>query len=72
MKITINGDAHETTAATLTYEDVVKLAGMTGTPSVMWKARGPAGESTGIMHTGSYSIVPSDGLSFNVAHTGNA
>jgi FKBP-type peptidyl-prolyl cis-trans isomerase len=73
MKITINGDAHETTAETLTYEDVVKLAGMTGTPSVMWRVKNATGGlSNGIMHTGSYAIVPSEGLVFNVAHTGNA
>lgn len=58
---------------TLSYEDVVFLAEMTGTPSVMWRvSKASGGLASGTMHPGSFNIAPSDGLVFNVAHTGNA
>ncbi len=73
MKITINGTQVEIDAETLTYEDVVRLAGMSGTPSIMWRVRNASGGlSSGLMHTASCGIVPSEGLVFNVSHTGNA
>lgn len=67
MRITVNGKAHDVDADAIEYEALVELAGMTGTPSMTWRA----GKDSGILHPGDGAFVV-EGLVVNAAHTGNA
>lgn len=69
VRVMVNGTWKEVHPATpLTYEQVVELADMTGTPSVTFKHRG----SSGIMSPGGMSLVAQEEMVFNACHTGNA
>lgn len=71
--VTVNGEKKTVLIQPLSYEAVVVLAGEKGSPSVTWKLQiAGGGLSSGTMHPGSASIIPNDGLVFNVSHTGNA
>jgi len=70
--IVINGKSIETDGKALSYADVVRLAEMTGAPSIKWRIKARAGLASGMMHHDSFGIVPSDGMVFNVCHTGGA
>lgn len=69
MKIVINGSEVETTAESLSYEDVVSMARERGHPSVTWSVRGS--RDGGTLYTGK-SVTVVDGLVINCVHTGNA
>jgi hypothetical protein len=69
VRIIVNGERREIPPSPVTYEQIVALAGMSGNPSMTWKL--PLLGSGGTMSPGC-TLVPSDGLVFNVCHTGNA
>ena len=54
----------------LTYEELVRMAAMTGSPSMTF-ARGPSSRPEGILAPGQ-KIEICDGMIFSVVHTGNA
>lgn len=64
----INGEKYRTVDRSLTYEGLVALAKMSGTPTVTWRRAGLMG---GVLRPGMrLTIVP--GLVVNMAHTGGA
>ena len=66
--IIVNGEAKQVhPAESLTYERIRGLAAMTGTPSLTWKTE----NASGIMYPGAGGLVPQEGMSFHVCHTGN-
>lgn len=68
VTVVINGRSYEMIAAgAIDYEELVELAGMTGTPSMTWKC----GSSSGILHPGE-GVFVLQGLRVEIAHTGNA
>jgi ribosomal protein L37E len=67
VKVTING-RDSFLPVNSTYEAIVKLAGMTGRPSMVYRAKGWPG---GVLHPGqALEVLP--GMIFNVCHTGGA
>lgn len=69
--IIVNGQSVVAPRKLLTYEDVVRLAGEVGTPSMMWSIKiGQAKQAGTLMPGGKIKV--SAGFVFNVAHTGNA
>ncbi len=71
--IIVNGREMKVSPRALTYEDVVELAGKKGQPTITWRVKNASGGlSDGTMSRGSFSIVPSNGMVFNVVHTDNA
>ncbi len=73
INIVVNGIAMETRRDVVTYEEVVSLAGKTGTPSVTFMAKRRDGtKMEGTMHTGSPSLQLKEGTVFNVISTGAA
>lgn len=70
QRFKVNGDECITTEP-LTYETIVQLADLTGTPSVKWSARRPGVITGGILQPGD-KINGVDGYNFTVVHTGNA
>lgn len=55
--------------SSLTYAEIVALAGMTGNPTVVWCKRGT--QEGGILY-GDKSVLIVPGLSIDCCHTGNA
>lgn len=70
--VTINGMRTTTSLTSLSYEDIVRLAGARGTPTVTWRYRGGGDESSGEMHPGSGTICAADGLLIEAVQTGGA
>lgn len=71
-EITINGEKTLWAAPEISYEQLVELAGMKGTPSAMYEGpRHGDSQRSGIMHPGKIVAVE-DGMHFSVAHTNNA
>jgi hypothetical protein len=73
MKIVVNGKELDFAGAQVSYEEIVKLAGKTGYPTVTY--RGPRHNDSrreGEMHTGCSSVAIEPGMVFNAVHTGNA
>lgn len=71
-KFTVNGDEHEWPVVTIMYDEVVKLAGLTGSPTIMYKSpRNGDTYRSGCLHRG-LLLNNIDGLRFTVCHTGNA
>lgn len=73
FNLIINGQKRvHTGGINLSYEELCKLAGKTGTPSAIYYVRGK-GDShrEGILSPGK-SVALAEGMSFNVMHTGNA
>jgi hypothetical protein len=72
MTIIVNGLPVPTVEKTLSYEDVVKLAGETGNPSMTYRTP-KVGDSRreGILSAGNVVVLES-GMVFNVQHTDNA
>lgn len=62
----INSKGHRV-LSTITYQDLIDLAGMQGTPSIMYSHEG-----IGKIFTPKTEIEASDGMSFTVVHTNNA
>lgn len=57
----------------ISYEEVVRLAGLTGNPSVAYRSlwRGDS-RRIGTMYPGCRPVIVEAGMYFNVMHTGNA
>lgn len=73
MHINVNGRSFTFANSQIGYEEVVRLAEMTGTPSVTYVSkRRDDSRRSGAMHTGCTSVELEDGMVFNVVHTGNA
>lgn len=72
MKITVNGTAHELPdgAYLTTYEQLVELAGETGTPSVAVSLGDKS--RAGLAPSPGSSVELDDGARITVVHTGNA
>jgi hypothetical protein len=68
MNIIVNARVMEFFKPRISYEEVVELAKMNGTPSMIWRNR--EGRS-GIMAPGDV-VTTGEGMVFNVDHTGNA
>lgn len=74
VNIIVNGKTIPTVRReipSLTYEEIVKIAGMTGTPSMTWRIRRSETNTGGILSPGD-RIPVQDGLVLNAYHTGNA
>lgn len=75
-RIIVNGDEVLVPTGwepTLTYEEVVSLAGMRGNPSVAYANTRPDGSrKIGTMCAGCTPIEWEDGMSFTVSHTGGS
>lgn len=67
-QITVNGAAMTWNKPEITYEDILAIVKLSGTPTMTYYSRSGGG---GIMHPGQ-SITISDNLVFNAVHTGNA
>ncbi len=73
MRVVVNGSAAWFDPITITYEEVVALAGETGTPSVTYcSKRDGDTRRSGTMHPGCSPVLLSDVMSFTVIHTGGA
>lgn len=69
VSIVVNGNLKQVAPSKgLSYTDLVALAEMSGSPSITVRTE----HSRGTMYPGSGTIVPSEGMVVNVAHTGNA
>jgi hypothetical protein len=69
-KITINGEEHTIVTEHVTYEEVRGWAGMTETPTMVYR-NGPEENKSGILSLNGVVKVK-DGMSFTVIHTGNS
>lgn len=70
--IIVNGRPVGYREPVLTYEAIVALAGLQGTPSCVWRYRGqPAGQREGILHPGQGVHVRA-GMVIDCMHTGAA
>jgi len=78
MKINVNGKDLEISNDVLSYEDVVKLAGMTGHPSMTFSMKfkdektGRTIRDEGILAPGEIVVSVREGAVFTVCHTNNA
>lgn len=75
MRIIVNGVPIdlENTPFHLTYEQVVKLAGETGNPSVTYcSKRDGDTQRSGTMYSGCAPVLLTDVMVFNVVHTDGA
>lgn len=74
-KVLINGlpvmDVGPVFKTVVSYEDIVALAGLNGTPSVVYYKGGPEGKDEGILTPGK-SVVAVGGTAFEVVATNNA
>ncbi len=73
VKIIVNTKVLQFFGSQIRYDEVVKLANMTGYPSVIYRGP-PHGDSQrrGIMDPGCDAVEIEDGMVFNVVHTGAA
>ena len=73
VKITVNGELVDFAPVTITYEEVVALAGLTGTPSVAYcSKRDGDTRRSGTMYMGCPPVLVADAMVFNAIHTGAA
>lgn len=73
MRVIVNGCSIQTDLVCVSYEEVVEWAGLTGTPSVIYCSRRDGDvRRQGTMYAGCPSVLLSDVMTFNVAHTGGA
>lgn len=69
--IVINGTKMTTEATTLSYEEVLQLAGLRGNPTTVYSYRNSKDHSGRFLNPGK-SVDVWDGLSIDCCHTGNA
>lgn len=70
--ISVNGERWDRLFNVISYEEVVALAGLTGNPTMVYKAaRNGDVQRAGSMCAGT-RVKNIDGLRFTVCHTGNA
>lgn len=73
MKIVVNGNLVEFEPAYISYEEIVALAGLTGTPSVTYRSKRDGDvRREGTMYTGCSPVLLTDVMTFSVVHTGGA
>lgn len=73
MKIIVNGRLVDFESVCISYEEVIALAGLIGTPSVTYCSKRDGDvRREGTMYTGCSPVLVSDVMTFNVAHTGGA
>lgn len=73
MNISINGKSFTVVGSAISYEKVVELAGLKGSPSVVYHApRQGDLHRDGIMHPGCAPVLLEESLRFECVHTGNA
>jgi hypothetical protein len=66
-RITINGEVHETILVSVSYAALLRMAGMSGTPSGTYRY---LGGTRGILKPGD-RIGVADGLEVSLCHAGN-
>lgn len=71
ITIVVNGLQLKVTKPTLTYETIVEVAGLKGTPSCTYSGEGQVYRLQGILAPGE-SVKLVEGMVFSVAHTNNA
>ena len=72
MKINVNGELRDFEGTSITYEQIVEMAGKKGNPSVIYNVRiSDDMRRSGPMHAGSRVTIV-EGMTFSVIHTGNA
>ena len=69
--IVVNGRAISINLDVLSYWDLVSIVKEAGDPSVSWSCKEVEGTRTGTLFSGE-KVKLSDGMVFNVMHTGNA
>lgn len=73
MKIMVNGCLVDFEPVCISYEEIVALAGLTGTPSVTYCSKRDGDvRREGTMYTGCSPVLVTDVMVFNVSHTGGA
>lgn len=70
FSITINGVKWTTHDRHITYDDLVRIAGMSGTPTVVYERDGEL-KRCGVFTPG-HTIMIEEGMIFDLAHTNNA
>lgn len=73
MRIVVNGQSIKTDAISISYEEIVELAGYSGNPSVTYcsKLDGDV-RRQGTMYAGCSPVLLTDVMIFDVVHTGAA
>jgi hypothetical protein len=72
MKIKVNGEMRDFEGTSITYEQIVELAGKKGHPSVTYSVRVSDDiRRSGPMHAGT-SVTVVESMTFSAIHTGNA
>jgi hypothetical protein len=72
-KITVNDRLVEFEPISISYEEVVALSGLTGTPSVTYCSKRDGDiRRQGTMYMGCSPVLVTDAMTFNVVHTGGA
>lgn len=73
MKLIINCKPVEFDGDWITYIEIVRLAGKTGNPTVVYRGRRDGdSERSGTMYAGGPSVKLDPDMVFTVMHTGNA
>ena len=73
MRIIVNGSPIMVESVTVTYAEIVALAGLTGNPSVTYcSKRDGDTRREGTMYAGCSPVLLSDVMVFSVVHTGGA
>lgn len=73
MKITVNDRLVDFESMSISYGEVIALAGITDTPYVTYgRKRDGEIRREGTMHAGCSAIPITDEMAFNVTHTGGA
>lgn len=71
--IAVNGRLIEFEPTHISYEEIIAIAGMTGTPSVTYcSKRDGDTRRQGTMYTGCSPVLITDAMVFDVVHTGGA
>lgn len=71
VNVLINTTPKKLPAGTISYEQLVAFAGMSGTPTVAFHAKHGRMQYSGCPAPGDF-FVPTEGMRISIAHTGNA
>jgi hypothetical protein len=73
MRIIVNGRPIHTNLVTVSYEEIVALAGHSGNPSAVYSSKRDGDvRRQGAMYSGCSPVLLTDVMTFDVAHTGAA